>query len=65
MSVLYNFFMQDIDVEQRRLTHSEHNMRVVQIRPALEFGMADLIYFAGGAALFALMLVYAVWLNEV
>jgi hypothetical protein len=65
MSVLCNFFMQDIDIEQRRLTHSEHNMRVVQFRPAKEFGMADLIYFAGGAALFALMLVYAVWLNEV
>jgi hypothetical protein len=40
-------------------------MRAVQFRPAKEFGMADLIYFAGGAALFALMLVYAVWLNEV
>ena len=32
---------------------------------AWELHMADLFYFAGGAALFALMMVYALWLNRV
>ena len=40
-------------------------MRTIRAYPAKELDMADLIYLAAGAALFALMLTYALWLNRV
>ena len=40
-------------------------MRTIRTIPAEELGMADFIYFAGGAALFTLMMAYALWLNRV